>query len=114
VPLVCTNPDRIIPYASGHQLGPGAIAHAYASLGGRTFLYGKPHPPIYEAALAGLDRRRVVALGDTVETDIAGARAAGIASVLVLTGVHASEADDLEAVFARHGARPDAILGRFA
>jgi HAD superfamily hydrolase (TIGR01459 family) len=114
VPLVCTNPDRVIPYPTGLKRGPGAIAHAYASVGGRTFLYGKPHAPIYDAALEGTDRRRVVALGDMIETDIAGAKAAGITSVLVTTGVHASEAEDLEAVFARGGVRPDAILERLA
>jgi HAD superfamily hydrolase (TIGR01459 family) len=116
VPLVCTNPDRVIPYASGLRLGPGAIAHAYASLGGATFLYGKPHKPIYDAALAGTDRSRTVAIGDMIETDIAGARAAGIASVLVMTGVHASELTtiDSEHVFDRHGARPDALLERLA
>ncbi len=120
-PLVCTNPDRVIPSARGLTLAPGAIAHAYASIGGPTFLYGKPHAPIYEAALRrlGAPRERIVAIGDMIETDIAGARAASITSVLVTTGVHASELgsspDDarLADVFDAHGATPDAVLAWF-
>lgn len=85
VPLVGTNPDRRVPNRTGEVLGPGAVAAAYADLGGRVFLFGKPHAPIYEAARRrlGAIARRVVAIGDLPETDIRGARAAGIPSVLV-------------------------------
>ncbi len=120
-PLVCTNPDRVLPAKGGLSLAPGAIAHAYASIGGPTFLFGKPHAPIYRAALdrLGLPPERVVAIGDMIETDVAGARAASIASVLVTTGVHAAELGDaptdeaLATAFAEHGAAPDAIIARF-
>lgn len=122
VPLVCTNPDPVIPSAGGGVvLGPGAVAEAYERLGGKTLAFGKPHAPIYREALGRLAvaPERVVAIGDMVATDIAGARAAGLTSVLVTTGVHAPElggaaADArLEALFARHGARPDAVLAGF-
>ena len=86
VPLVCTNPDRILPHATREVLGPGAIAHVHAEAGARVFLYGKPHAPIYAEAwrrLGGDPGRRVVAIGDLVDTDIRGARGAGLDSVLV-------------------------------
>lgn len=89
LPLVCTNPDRVIPKGETTLLGPGAVAGAYRELGGRVFLYGKPYAPIYEEAkrrLLGAQPRRVVAIGDLMETDIAGARAAGIPAVLVTRG----------------------------
>lgn len=132
VPLVCTNPDPVIPSPDGGVvLGPGAVARVYERLGGPTFLFGKPHPPIYREALSRLAvaPERVVAIGDMIATDIAGARGAGLASVLVTTGVHAPElagagagagvgareAGDaaLEALFAQHGSRPDAVLAAF-
>ncbi|AKV02216.1 HAD superfamily protein involved in N-acetyl-glucosamine catabolism [Labilithrix luteola] len=121
VPLVCTNPDRVVPMGEKLAIGPGAVAAEYASLGGRTFLYGKPHAPIYREALArvGVSPARVVAIGDTMETDIAGARAASIASVLVTSGVHGMELGDapedsaIDALVARHGAAPDAVIVRF-
>ena len=113
VPLVCTNPDRVIPRAAGSTLGPGAVAAAYAELGARVFLYGKPHPPIYAAArrqLGAVAMARVVAIGDLLDTDIRGARNAGIASVLVTeTGASA-----LDVVGAAEGVVPDMVLARFA
>lgn len=87
--LVCTNPDRVIPRPHGAVgIGPGEIAHQYASMGGEVVLLGKPHPPIYAAArrrLGGGDRR-LLAVGDLIDTDIRGARAAGMPSLLVTRG----------------------------
>lgn len=122
LPLVCTNPDRIIPTAAGVTLGPGAIAAAYAEVGGRVFLYGKPQAPMYAAARARLSspNERTVAVGDLLDTDIRGARAAGIASVLVTaTGGHASalgpapSASAQAALWAAEGVTPDMLLPRF-
>lgn len=108
VPLVCTNPDRVIPTPAGLKLGPGAIAQAYAALGGRTFLYGKPHAAIYVEALrrlAAIDPRRVLALGDMIDTDVRGARDAGLASALVTgTGLRQTAGD----------LAPDYVLDRLA
>ena len=122
-PLVCTNPDRVIPTASGMTLGPGAVAAAYAELGGRVFLYGKPHPPIYAAArrLLGGAAVRVVAIGDLLDTDVRGARGAGIPSALVVeTGGHARDLGPapssvaLDGLFSAAGVAPDMVLARFA
>jgi HAD superfamily hydrolase (TIGR01459 family) len=107
VPLVCTNPDRVIPKGGVTILGPGAVAVAYRELGGRVFLYGKPHAPIYDEAkrrLRAEGARRVVAIGDLVETDIEGASAAGIRSVLVTRGACGPESTSVA---------PDMILERF-
>lgn len=124
LPLLCTNPDRIIPTASGITLGPGAIAFAYEELGGTALLYGKPHAPMYEAARRLLVGRatdaRTVAVGDLLDTDVRGARAAGIASVLVTaTGGHAGSlgpvptATAQAALWAAAGIAPDMLLARF-
>jgi HAD superfamily hydrolase (TIGR01459 family) len=123
IPLVCTNPDQIIPTAEGLALGPGAVANAYAGLGGRIFLYGKPYEPIYHAARKhlGAATTRLVAIGDLLDTDIRGARRAGIASALITeTGSHAAElgsapsAASLDALFAKAGVLPDMVLRQFA
>ena len=120
VPLVCTNPDRVIPTAAGLALGPGAVAAAYASLGGRVFMYGKPFAPMYAAARALLPdvaTDRIVAVGDLLDTDIRGARAAGIVSVLVTaTGGHAAALTTatLDSLCAAAGVGPDFVVERFA
>lgn len=124
VPLVCTNPDHVIPSARGLSLGPGAVAASYAALGGRTFLYGKPHAPIYAEArrqLDGVAAGRILAIGDLLATDIRGARGAGLASALVVaTGGHAAElgsppsATAMAALCTEIGATPDFVLDRLA
>lgn len=99
IPMLCANPDIVVE--RGHRLidCAGAIAKIYEELGGQTFYAGKPHAPIYAAALdvaASLTgqapaRLRTLAIGDALRTDIAGANAAGIESLFVLKGIHIHE-----------------------
>lgn len=106
-PLVCTNPDRVIPVKGALRLGPGAVADAYAAMGGPIFLYGKPHPPIYAAARRRVPgAARILALGDLLETDVVGAKAAGLPVAFI--GSVASEASADAAV------TPDYVLPAFA
>ena len=89
----------------------------YAALGGSVAWHGKPHPAIYVLCLArlgGPPRDRVVAIGDSLGTDIKGAHAAGLASALVLGGLHAGEIKhgerSLAALYEKHGTAPDFTL----
>lgn len=116
VPMICTNPDRIVRSARGLHLAPGAVAHAYIEAGGRAFFYGKPHAPIYAAALRRLavGPERVIGIGDMLDTDVLGATQAGLASALVVaSGVHAAELDGgatLTELCAQAGATPSFLL----
>lgn len=98
--MICANPDLVVE--RGDRLVPcaGALAVAFEGIGGRVFYAGKPHRPIYEAALAAAAKLRggevvrldrVLAIGDAMRTDIAGAAAFGIHSLLVARGIHAAE-----------------------
>lgn len=97
--MICANPDLLVE--RGHMIIPcaGAIGLAYEELGGPVYYAGKPHVPIYEravakaAALAGheIAKSRVLAIGDAIRTDIAGAAAFGIDSLLIARGIHAEE-----------------------
>ena len=92
LPMVCANPDLEVLRGDVRELCAGALAARYETLGGEVRQHGKPHAPIYRTALDLLgieDPGRVAAVGDSLRTDIAGARAAGIASVLVTGGIHA-------------------------
>jgi HAD superfamily hydrolase (TIGR01459 family) len=115
VPCFCTNPDRIMLTAVGPRFGAGEIADLYEQLGGSVTRVGKPYPAIYEAVL-GLagnpDRHDVVCIGDSVDHDIAGGNAAGVATALVLSGILADNSD-LDGLFDRLDARPDYILDAF-
>ncbi|GAB0116981.1 haloacid dehalogenase [Acidisoma sp. 7E03] len=124
VPCLCGNPDRLMVLGDGGLApAPGRIAEIYAEMGGPVVWIGKPHAAIYEAAFAmlapvlegPLDRRRIWAVGDSLEHDAAGAAAQGCRALLVLTGIMAGRgARAVEAEIARTGLSPDAILPAFA
>ena len=114
VPALCLNPDRTMLTAHGPSFGSGQIAEIYASLGGEVTWIGKPHIEIYLMALDMLrqtSKRRAAGVGDSVEHDIAGARAAGCDAWLVRTGIIAGWEDSaILAEFDRWKAVPDGIL----
>jgi 4-nitrophenyl phosphatase len=95
VPFIGTNPDRTLPTPDGPIPGSGAILAALeASSGVQPQIIGKPHPAMYRAALArlGIPAENALAVGDRLETDIAGGKAAGCPTGLVLSGVSTAEA----------------------
>jgi HAD superfamily hydrolase (TIGR01459 family) len=124
--MVCANPDIVVERGDTLVYCAGALADAYAALGGQVLYCGKPHAPIYDAALAAAadlrgaapSRRRVLAIGDSVRTDLRGAAAYGIDYMFVTSGIHAEEygsrdAPDmaaLNAVFAAGGVEPKAVM----
>jgi HAD superfamily hydrolase (TIGR01459 family) len=126
--MVCANPDLVVERGDELVYCAGAIADLYASLGGRVLYAGKPHRPIYEAALAkataargrGPPLARVLAIGDSVRTDLAGATAFGIDCLFVTAGIHAEElggrenpdAALLATIFAGAKAYPKAVMRR--
>jgi HAD superfamily hydrolase (TIGR01459 family) len=88
--LVCANPDREVIRGDTRLVCAGAIAERYAEMGGEVRQHGKPYRSIYDEALAllGLDRARVLAVGDGLATDIAGAAGAGIDTAFIPGGIH--------------------------
>ncbi|WP_010148633.1 HAD-IIA family hydrolase [Serinicoccus profundi] len=105
---VATNDDATLPTARGLAPGNGSLVAAVAhATGAAPLVVGKPHEPAYTVALRrlGLPREQSLMVGDRLETDIAGARAAGVPSALVLTGV--SDRADVDA--ASDAQRPDHV-----
>jgi HAD superfamily hydrolase (TIGR01459 family) len=102
--LVCANPDIVVERGDRLVICAGAIAELYREMGGEVIFYGKPHRPIYERALAlAAERRgaatplkRVLAIGDSVRTDLAGAQGFGIECLFVMRGIHAGEFEGIE------------------
>lgn len=89
VPFVATNTDASIPTARGVAPGNGTLVAAVVTATGRQpLIAGKPYPPLLLASLARTGAGRALFVGDRLDTDIAGAVAVGIDSLLVLTGVH--------------------------
>jgi HAD superfamily hydrolase (TIGR01459 family) len=102
--LICANPDIVVERGDRLIYCAGAIAELYAELGGEAIFYGKPHRPIYERAMAlaaerrgeAVSLRRVLAIGDSVRTDLAGAHGFGIDCLFVARGIHSEQFEGLD------------------
>jgi HAD superfamily hydrolase (TIGR01459 family) len=102
--LLCANPDIVVDLGESRIYCAGALAELYADMGGEALYFGKPHPPIYDLARrrlateAGIDSPRLLAIGDGIMTDVAGAAGEGIDCVFVTGGLAAEQfGDDVEA-----------------
>lgn len=110
LPFICANPDIVVERGGDLIWCAGAIAEAYAERGGDVVFCGKPHRPIYETAFATaatlrgapVERARILAIGDALRTDLAGALGFGIDCLFVAAGIHAGE------LGLEHGAEVDA------
>lgn len=105
---LCCNPDKLMLTPQGLLPAPGAIAALYEEMGGQVTWIGKPYPGIYRAAqrLIG-NPQRILCIGDSAEHDVAGGRAAGFATLLVLQGVSAGHDP------ATLSPQPDYVMDRF-
>lgn len=128
--LICANPDLVVE--RGHRLVwcAGSLAAIYDEIGGKTIYTGKPHPEIYEIALRRtaklrgkpVDRKRVLAVGDGLKTDILGAMKNGFDSLFIARGIHAADFagedgnhdnEKLQEAFAKAGVAPTGIMREF-
>lgn len=97
--LVCANPDLVVHVGPDLLPCAGAIGALYESIGGEVFWAGKPFPIAYDRALAeaqarrggSVDRSRVLAIGDSIRTDLAAAAGAGVDALFIVTGIHRDE-----------------------
>jgi HAD superfamily hydrolase (TIGR01459 family) len=92
-PLVCANPDVVVNRGTKLLECAGALAELYERMGGVAHRYGKPHPPIYRLALErlALPKEKVLAIGDGLPTDVAGAEAFGLQCAWIAGGIHAAD-----------------------
>ena len=93
LPMICANPDLEVIREGQRWICAGAMAQSYEALGGAVRWIGKPDPAVYAPVIAmlGIAAPRILAVGDALRTDMAGAAAVGIAGCWVLGGIHAEE-----------------------
>jgi HAD superfamily hydrolase (TIGR01459 family) len=116
LPLICANPDRAGLAATGLIEGPGYLAAYYETIGGTVRYLGKPYSEVYNRASAMLDgvpAGRIIAIGDSLEHDIAGGRRFGCLTAFVEAGIHATdlaEPDGFTRLCGKYGATPDFVI----
>jgi len=122
LPFVCANPDLVVDVGDKRYLCAGSIAAEYERCGGPVFWAGKPHPSAYAAALRRVTelrgaeplRQRILAIGDSLRTDLAAAQGMHIDAVFIASGIHNGDVlvngeidpDRLAALFAPAGTPP--------
>jgi len=114
--LLCANPDVVTSIGGRRVRCSGAVAEVYSKMGGQVHYTGKPHAAIFEQALAvasqlcanQVRRDRVLVIGDSVRTDIAGAHRNGFDSLFIASGMHAEELDSHESL------KPQGLQGFFS
>ncbi|KPB02560.1 TIGR01459 family HAD-type hydrolase [Ahrensia marina] len=130
LPFICANPDIVVEKGERLIFCAGALARAYAELGGETYIAGKPYKPIYEEAIriaekllnAQVDRSRVLAIGDGMPTDVKGAMDNNLDLLFISDGIHSREygrpgapdENKLNAYLDEHNAVPVATMTKLA
>jgi len=127
--MVCGNPDVVVERGDKLVYCAGSIADLYATMGGEVLYAGKPYRPIYDMGLAKTKvagkapaLKRVLAIGDSLRTDLKGARALGVDFLFVTAGIHAEElggrerpdAGALKNAFTAAGDVPKAVMRQLA
>jgi HAD superfamily hydrolase (TIGR01459 family) len=106
IAMICANPDLMVEKGDKLLYCAGALAQSYEAMGGKVMYAGKPHLPVYDEAFAlvakalaegktgrTFDKRRVLAIGDGLRTDMAGAQAAGLDAIFIPSLLHADGHD---------------------
>jgi HAD superfamily hydrolase (TIGR01459 family) len=126
LPLLCANPDIVVDRGETREWCAGAIAEIYTQIGGRSLYFGKPHPPIYDLArrrleeVGGAPDDAILAIGDGILTDVAGAVGEDLDVVYVTGGLDVAitrtardpDADALARHLSAHRLSPTFAIGR--
>jgi len=88
--MICTNPDLIVDRGEKRELCAGSVALVFEKMGGEVIFFGKPFPEVYKQAINN-EGKRVLSIGDNLNTDIKGANLLNYNSLIISNGVHREE-----------------------
>jgi HAD superfamily hydrolase (TIGR01459 family) len=88
--MICTNPDLIVDRGNIRELCAGSVAMVFEKMGGEVIYFGKPHAEVYNQSIDNIGKK-VLAIGDNLNTDIKGANLLNYHSLLVCNGIHKEE-----------------------
>ena len=92
--MICTNPDLIVDRGDKREYCAGSIAKSFEEIDGKVIYFGKPYPPVYEIA-ADVNNKKILCIGDNLNTDIKGANIQNFDSLLITGGIHREEISKL-------------------
>ena len=93
--MICTNPDLIVDRGEQREYCAGSVAKSFEEIKGKVIYFGKPHPPVYNLS-TNIKNKRVLCIGDNLNTDIKGANIQNFDSLLITNGIHRKEILEFE------------------
>ena len=90
--MICTNPDLIVDRGNKRELCAGSVAMVFEKLGGEVIYFGKPYPEVYNQSVDNKNKK-ILAIGDNLNTDIKGANLQNFKSLFISSGIHRTEID---------------------
>ena len=93
--MICTNPDLIVDRGEEREYCAGSVAKSFEEIKGEVIYFGKPHPPVYNLS-TNIINKKVLCIGDNLNTDIKGANIQNFDSLLITNGIHRKEILDTE------------------
>ena len=88
--MICTNPDLIVDRGEVRELCAGSVAIVFEKMGGEVIYFGKPHSEVYNQSIDN-NNKKILAIGDNLNTDIRGANLLNYDSLLISNGIHRDE-----------------------
>ena len=88
--MICTNPDLIVDRGEVREYCAGSVAKIFEEIGGEVVYFGKPYPDVYNQS-TDINKKKIIAIGDNLRTDIKGANNMNYDSLIITNGVHKNE-----------------------
>tara|TARA_B100000963_G_scaffold330485_1_gene320611 strand:+ start:314 stop:1132 length:819 start_codon:yes stop_codon:yes gene_type:complete len=88
--MICTNPDLIVDRGEVRELCAGSVAMVFEKMGGEVIYFGKPYPEVYNQSTENKNKK-ILVIGDNLNTDIRGANLLNYDSLLISNGIHRNE-----------------------
>ena len=88
--MICTNPDLIVDRGNQRELCAGSVAMVFEKMGGEVIYFGKPYPEIYNQSINNKNKK-ILSIGDNLNTDIKGANLLNFDSLIISNGIHKNE-----------------------
>ena len=103
--MICTNPDLVVDRGNVREYCAGSIARIFQEIGGTVDYFGKPYPLVYNLS-TNTKNKKILCIGDNLNTDIKGANLQNFSSLFISSGIHKNETN-LSLTFKNHNVRVD-------
>ena len=111
--MICTNPDLIVDRGNQRELCAGSVAMVFEKMGGEVVYFGKPYPEVYNQSIDNRNKK-ILSIGDNLNTDIKGANNQNFASLLITNGIHRQEVENenFEKIMKKYNTKVDYIQSK--